>query len=306
MISNINLNLIRVFESVYRHMSMTAASKELNMTQSGVSQNIKLLEDLIGFTLFDRVKQKLMMTPKAQQLYEKSLPLLQGLDATLSELSSQEFLIQGHITIGLPIEYGNNMILPILSEWASENKLVTMKILYGHASEMNNLLLQGRIDFAIVDSFEFSNTIKTEDLSFERLFLCGSDSYLKKLKIKSNYKQDYKFFSTLDYIAYLEGEPVIRQWFKFHFKKANINIRIKTHLMDVHGMGTLISNGLGVGILPLHVIKKLNKQGHKIKCFKESAPDLINKISLAYNCERTLPPAVGEAMSFLQSKFKQD
>ena len=42
-----NLNLLRIFESVYRLGSMTKASKELFMTQSGVSQNIKNLEELL-------------------------------------------------------------------------------------------------------------------------------------------------------------------------------------------------------------------------------------------------------------------
>ncbi|MCP4912874.1 MAG: LysR family transcriptional regulator [Oligoflexia bacterium] len=302
MINNLNLNLVRVFESVYRHMSMTAASKELAMTQSGVSQNIKLMEDVLGFALFDRVKQKLMPTPKAQQLYEKTLPLIQGLEATLSELSNQDYLVQGHITVGLPIEYGNNMILPLLSEWGNQNELVTFKFLYGHASEMNNLLIQGTVDFAIVDSYEFSKPIKTEDLSYERLFLCCSPDYLKRKGIKK-YKEDFKFFQGLDYIAYLEGEPVIKQWFHFHFKRKSYAPKVRSHLMDVQGMATLISQGLGVGILPFHVIEKLRNSGVKIKTFQEKSEDLINKISLAYNGQRTLTPAAVEAITFLKTEL---
>ena len=43
----INLNLLRIFEKVYETKSMTRASQELFMTQSGVSQNIKHLEEIL-------------------------------------------------------------------------------------------------------------------------------------------------------------------------------------------------------------------------------------------------------------------
>ena len=45
-INNLNLNHLLVFECVFRNGSMTAASKELHLTQSGVSQHMKSLEDV--------------------------------------------------------------------------------------------------------------------------------------------------------------------------------------------------------------------------------------------------------------------
>ena len=40
----LNLNWIRSFEASARHLSFTGAARELNMTQAGISQHIRLLE----------------------------------------------------------------------------------------------------------------------------------------------------------------------------------------------------------------------------------------------------------------------
>jgi DNA-binding transcriptional LysR family regulator len=40
-IDHINLNHLRIFQSVYKTQSMTTAAGELHLTQSGVSQHIK-------------------------------------------------------------------------------------------------------------------------------------------------------------------------------------------------------------------------------------------------------------------------
>lgn len=48
------LQAVKVFDAVARHMNFTKAADELNMTQSAVSYQIKLLEGFIGAPLFVR------------------------------------------------------------------------------------------------------------------------------------------------------------------------------------------------------------------------------------------------------------
>ena len=86
LIDQINLNQLRVFESVYRSKSMTHAARELHLTQSGVSQHIKALEDVLELKLFDRIKQKLVPTPSAKELYASTAKSFEDI---VSELDRQ-------------------------------------------------------------------------------------------------------------------------------------------------------------------------------------------------------------------------
>lgn len=61
-LSNMQLNWLRTFEAVGRHLSFSAAAAELSMSQSAVSQQIKLLEHKLGKPLFVRQTRSIQLT----------------------------------------------------------------------------------------------------------------------------------------------------------------------------------------------------------------------------------------------------
>ena len=56
------LNWLRAFEAAARHLSFTQAAKELNVTQSAVSQHVRSLETYLGRELFIRRTRALHLT----------------------------------------------------------------------------------------------------------------------------------------------------------------------------------------------------------------------------------------------------
>jgi LysR family glycine cleavage system transcriptional activator len=56
------LSWLRAFEAAARHLSFTAAARELNVTQSAVSQQIRALEQALGRPLFIRRSRALQLT----------------------------------------------------------------------------------------------------------------------------------------------------------------------------------------------------------------------------------------------------
>lgn len=74
------LNWLRAFEASARHLSFTGAARELNMTQSAVSQQIKALENYLGRALFVRGTRTLQTTAAGLNY----LPTVQEAFATLT------------------------------------------------------------------------------------------------------------------------------------------------------------------------------------------------------------------------------
>lgn len=66
------LNWLRTFEAAARTMSFSAAARELGITQSAVSQQVRLLENHLGRPLFHRLPRGLRLTEAGDAL----LPLL--------------------------------------------------------------------------------------------------------------------------------------------------------------------------------------------------------------------------------------
>ncbi len=64
--NHLNLNWLRTFEAVARCSGFTAASKELGLTQTAVSLQIKALETKIGHDLFIRRAKSVELTDVAK------------------------------------------------------------------------------------------------------------------------------------------------------------------------------------------------------------------------------------------------
>src|ERR1700687_4918789 len=56
------LNALRAFEAAARHESFTRAAEELCVTQGAVSHQVKALEAELGVKLFNRERQRLVIT----------------------------------------------------------------------------------------------------------------------------------------------------------------------------------------------------------------------------------------------------
>src|SRR6266853_3987693 len=56
------LNALKAFEAVARSNSVTRAAEELSVTQGAVSQQVKALEATLGVKLFNRERQRLVIT----------------------------------------------------------------------------------------------------------------------------------------------------------------------------------------------------------------------------------------------------
>ena len=56
------LNALKAFEAAARHESFTRAAEELCVTQGAVSHQVKALEAELGIKLFNRERQRLVIT----------------------------------------------------------------------------------------------------------------------------------------------------------------------------------------------------------------------------------------------------
>lgn len=302
-IDHINLNHLRVFECVFRTGSMTTAAQELHLTQSGVSQHIRSLEEVLDIKLFDRIKRKLIPTNTADLLFQKCTESLYSLEHVLSSIKGGEVQLNGIINVGMPMEFGNNIILPILSKFGKLHPGIRFSFFYGLASEVSEALLEGKLDFAFVDGFGIDKRITIENVYDEELLLCASEDLLNR---KSGSRETPKYIESLEFVDYQAGEPVVRMWFDHHWGKKKFNPNVRVTVMSVQGVAQMILNGFAAGVLPGHLAKNLKKEGHRIYYFRGSGKPLKNKISVAYLLGRTQSPATTATYQWLLEELKKD
>ena len=89
-ISSLDLNLLRVFDAVFRHGSVSRASQELGLSQPAASQAVTRLRQLLGDPLFERMHGGVRPTPRAERLAQAVRSALAMLEVALAEARTFE------------------------------------------------------------------------------------------------------------------------------------------------------------------------------------------------------------------------
>ena len=89
-ISGLDLNLLRVFDAVFRHGSVSRASQELGLSQPAASQAVTRLRQLLGDPLFERMHGGVRPTPRAERLAQAVRSALAMLEVALAEARTFE------------------------------------------------------------------------------------------------------------------------------------------------------------------------------------------------------------------------
>lgn len=83
------LQTLVAFESAARLESFTLAANELNITQPAVSQQVRLLEERLGFALFERSNNRVAVTHQGEQLAQAVTALLDDLTDSIDEARNE-------------------------------------------------------------------------------------------------------------------------------------------------------------------------------------------------------------------------
>ena len=109
---DINFELYKVFYYVAKHLSFSAAAKDLYISQSAVSQAIKLLEEKLKDKLFVRSTKQVHLSPAGALLFthvEQAFLFLKLGERNVNELHSLE---QGELRIGASDTICKHYLLP--------------------------------------------------------------------------------------------------------------------------------------------------------------------------------------------------
>jgi DNA-binding transcriptional LysR family regulator len=85
-VPRLSLDLLRGFRAAARHLSFTHAARELFITQSAVSHQVKALEEQLGKPLFRRVNRSLQLTAAGAELFRAVDDALAQIDTATQRL----------------------------------------------------------------------------------------------------------------------------------------------------------------------------------------------------------------------------
>lgn len=148
--SSIDLNLLSVFQEVYRERQISAAARRLGLTQSAVSNALARLRRTFGDELFVRTAHGMQPTPLAQQMAEPIGAALAQVALALSQRSRFDPATSGRRFTLAMTDVGEVYFMPVLIERcraAAPN--VEIASIRANGLTLKDDMETGRVDLAI-------------------------------------------------------------------------------------------------------------------------------------------------------------
>ncbi|MBP2297773.1 transcriptional regulator GcvA [Azospirillum picis] len=131
-----SLNGLRAFEAAARHGSFTAAAAELHVSQAAVSRMVRLLEERLGFALFDRRANALALTERGRSLRPA---LTEAFDAIARQVEQVSAMRAGPVlTVGMGATVAVRWLIPRLSGFHIAHPEIEVRIATGGAGAPMN------------------------------------------------------------------------------------------------------------------------------------------------------------------------
>lgn len=245
MISDINLNLYRVFYICSKCNSFVEASKKLCVSQPAISKQIKNLESLLGTKLFYRDSNGLILTNDGKQLYnyiDKSYNYLMAGEKIIKENNNMNI---GTIVIGAPAHIASFYLLEYIEEYRKQHPKVFFRIINGTTTELLKGLEEHKIDF-VIDSSPINTVNKDMRIvslsSYDTCFITSTNNREKDI---NNHK----------YIMPYERSS-IRKNLEKELEKYNIKLDV---ILEVETTDLIISSvkkDIGAGYVVKQSVKR--------------------------------------------------
>jgi Transcriptional regulator len=117
---------LQAFESAARLGSFTEAARELNLTQSAISRQIKELEHQLGVALFERIRKRVVLSGAGRRFFPEARKLLEQLErSTLRVMSSPQGTT---LSIATLPTFGSRWLIPRLPDFFEKHPGVALHL----------------------------------------------------------------------------------------------------------------------------------------------------------------------------------
>ena len=180
-----NLSSYYVFYIAAKTGNISAASKELYISQPAVSKSITKLEANLNTKLLIRSSRGVTLTREGEILYERLKEAFHSIELGEEQLRFENKMEVEHLTIGVSTTLCKYVLLPYLKEFVRRKPHVRISIACQPTYQTLQALEDGTIDIGLVGEPDVSSPfIFSRIHSIEDIFVT-TQSYLDNLMIRT-------------------------------------------------------------------------------------------------------------------------
>lgn len=275
------LSHLQTFLVVYRSGSLTAAARQLHLSQPAVSKHLHALEVQRGRPLFVRGPRGVTATQDGHALAREVGPHLDALEGVGGRTDPDEVPV---VHFGGPPDLLALKILPALAPLIAHGSL-RVRCLTGVAEPVLDQLAADTLDLAIASRPLRRRGIRIDPLFEEALVLTGNPAWAARLPADSIDAEPSATLAGVPLLAFDEELPLLRRYWR-EVLGADLDAAAALTFPDLRGVLEATVAGAGVSVLPRYIAEGALRRGD-LRELHRPARLPRNPIGLAYR-----PPAL--------------
>lgn len=286
---------LQYFVAVCKHENnITKAANDLLVSQPAKSSSIRELETTLGVKLFNRINNKLMLTPEGKLLYDESLKIIESTEKL--ELLMKDIGNRHHrIVIGVPPMIGVFVFINIFNKFKALHPEVSIEMVESGSLEIRKHVLENHVDMAIsVLNENISSRLETEKLIDTSLVLAVS----KKHKLA---KEPYVTLKMLEKenLVLMKADTYQNRKISDEFNRLGIKPKVLLYSSQVH----TIRQFLSVGNCAAFVFKEIADMDENLVAIPLKNPIPI-EIGLIWKKSNVLYTDTDKFLSFIKKEYE--
>lgn len=244
-----SIRRLPIFLSAAEHLNFTKAAEEHHISQTAVSQQIKLLEKELGFQLFIRGKRGVSLTPAGTEYYRQCKKIMARYQTAVTK---GQRVAGGHghfLTIGYAGAYELWNATRLIRNFQQVQPEAQIDLKFAANQTLLNDVSSGKIDIAVICEFgvELSDWLTSKELSNDPcvLMISADHPLAKKEQLDRRDLEDLPIALNRAQDNQTTASQILQM-----YSHLGMSGNKRYYIDDFYTLALLVSSGLAVSVVP--------------------------------------------------------
>lgn len=289
----IELRHLRYFIAVAEELHFGRAAERLHMAQPPLSQQIRQLEEQLGFQLFYRTKRSVELTEAGQVFLRESRKLFNQLEQAIEAGRQVSRGEKGQIVIGFISSAAYNVLPVILRSFRSQVPGVRLELHEMPTTEQLDWLREGKIDVGLLRPPVEDKTLNLMTIVREPMVVAFPENHpfieQDQIALSSLVNEDFILFPRL--LSPRAYDQIISLC-----QQAGFSPNVVQEAMQMQTIVSLVAGGIGVAIVPIS-LQNMQRTGVIYRPLEEPTP--CAEVALVWR-QNDISPSVQRFLDIVQ------
>jgi LysR family transcriptional regulator, nitrogen assimilation regulatory protein len=289
-----NLNQLEYFVHTAEMGSLSKAAIVLNIAQSALSRQIRLLEADLHVTLLLRNGRGVVLTEAGKRLFDHSIAILQLVSRVREDIDATRDEPVGRIVVGLPPTMGRMLTLPLVEGFKRVLPKARLAIVEGLSTHLAEWVSTGRVDIGLLHNPESQESLEIIPVLQEPLVLVSPAGS------KVSRKATVNFEDLIHYpLIVPERAHAIRKLIETQAALTGLKLQVAWEISSVRSILDLVRAGHGHAVLSRNAIT-IDQQPEAFILRPLAQPQLMSTLCLAISAHKPVTPLTKHVMHLLR------